>query len=382
MANSGDDEFNEIFKLIFAKLYDEKTARERKSNELEFRKFDDPDRTYEVIDELFRKAMDEWPGIFDENEHVKLNPTHLQVCIGPLERVRLFGANMRIMDDAFEYLMPNVAKKKNGQFFTPRYVIDMCVKMLNPKRKEYVIDPACGSAGFLVHVLDYVWPADTDVKKEERKHSYAARYLWGVDFDERSAKVSRALMLIAGDGRSHVFRANSLDPREWFSTRDGEALRLGLREANLLANKPSATRVIREAEAWEFFRDLKFDVVVTNPPFAGEIRDRDLLRRYVLAKPALERKSKKGPKEERDVLFIERCIHLLKPCGRLAIILPQGKYNNASLAYIREWLLRRARLLAVVGLHVNTFKPHTGTKTSVLFVQIKLRVRLRSGFSS
>ena len=176
-------------------------------------------------------------------------------------------------------------------------------------------------------------------------------------------------MLIAGDGRSHVFRANSLDPREWFTNRDGESLRLRLRESGLLEKKPPMAKVVKEAEAWEYFRDFRFDLILTNPPFAGEIRDRELLRRYNLAKPALERKSKKGAKEERDVLFIERCLQMLKPGGRMAVILPQGKFNNASLAFIREWLLKRGRLLAVVGLHPNTFKPHTGTKTSVLFLQ-------------
>jgi len=373
LANAGVDEFNEIFKIIFAKIYDEKASRDRKNNEVAFRKSDDPQVTYETIDKLFRKAMDEWPGIFDENEHIKLTPHHLQVVIGPLERIRLLGANMRVMDDAFEYLMPTVAKKKNGQFFTPRYVIDMCVKMLNPKKKEFVLDPACGSAGFLIHVMEYVWPVrddkDGDAKREDRKHNYAAKYLWGIDFDERSAKVARALMLIAGDGRSHVFRVNSLDPREWFNSQEGESVRLALREANLLTNKPATNKVIRGSEVWDYYRDLKFDVILTNPPFAGEIRDKDLLRRYQLAQPALERKSKKGAKEERDVLFIERCVQLLRPGGRLAIVLPQGKFNNSSLAFIREHILREARLLAVVGLHPNTFKPHTGTKTSVLFIQ-------------
>lgn len=373
LANSGYDEFNEIFKIIFAKLYDEKAAKDRKNNEVAFRKSDDPQVTYDTITKLFRKAMEEWPGIFDENEQIKLTPHHLQVVIGPLERIRLLGANMRVMDDAFEYLMPSVAKKKNGQFFTPRYVIDMCVKMLNPTKKEFVLDPACGSAGFLIHVMEHVWPIReekaADAKREDRKHNYAAKYLWGIDFDERSAKVARALMLIAGDGRSHVFKVNSLDPREWFTSQEGEAIRGALRDQNLLASRPPANKVIREVEAWDYYRDMKFDAILTNPPFAGEIRDKDLLRRYVLAGPALARKSKKGPKEERDVLFIERCLHLLKPGGRLAIVLPQGKFNNSSLAFIREWVVRRARLVAVVGLHPNTFKPHTGTKTSVLLIQ-------------
>ncbi|WP_033397929.1 N-6 DNA methylase [Desulfobacter curvatus] len=99
------------------------------------------------------------------------------------------------------------------------------------------------------------------------------------------------------------------------------------------------------------------------------MKDKAMLGHYDLAKPALKRAKNKSAKEERDVLFIERIMKFLKPGGRAAIVLPQGKFNNSSLAFIREWILRKARLLAVVGLHPNTFKPHTGTKTSVLFIQ-------------
>ena len=128
--------------------------------------------------------------------------------------------------------------------------------------------------------------------------------------------------------------------------------------------------MLRDDEhAWEYFDDLRFDVILTNPPFAGEMKDRKMLTHYELAKPALKRAKDKAPKEERDVLFLERVLKMLRPGGRAAIILPQGKFNNSSLAFIREWILKKARLLAVVGLHPNTFKPHTGTKTSVLFFQ-------------
>lgn len=369
LANAGVDEFNEIFKLIFSKIYDEKAASDRKKQEVAFRKSDNPLITYETINSLFRKAMVEWPGIFDDNEQIKLTPKHLQVVVGPLERIALLGANLRVMDDAFEYLMPSVAKKKNGQFFTPRYVIDMCVKMLNPKKREHVVDPACGSGGFLLHTME--WVRSTQYRPnagEHFIHDYAAKYLWGIDFDERSAKVSRALMLIAGDGRSHVYKLNSLDPREWVQIEEGMAAILGLKSVNLIRSKKPTPGVIREPEAWEHLADFSFDVLLTNPPFAGEIHDQGILSRYELARKG-RTYAKPEKKVERDVLFIERCLRLLKPGGRMAIVLPQGKFNNSTLAYIREWILRRARILAVVGLNPNTFKPHTGTKTSILFLQ-------------
>jgi type I restriction enzyme M protein len=374
LADSGKDEFNEIFKLIFAKIWDEKEALEnRKDKSIEFCKASDPEITYDRINSLFHKACDAWPGIFKEGEDIELAKRHLQVCVGPIERVRLMGSNLRIMDDAFEYLLPTEAKKKKGQFFTPRHVVEMCVRMLNPTRTEYVMDPSCGSGGFLLHAMDWCYPAADNEQREMRKHKYAAKYLWGIDFEQRAAKTSRALMLIAGDGHTNIFGpdVSSLDPRTWYENASGQALMHGLRQAKLTAKKiPEGETLKDDDKAWEYFDELKFDVILANPPFAGEMKDRKMLVRYELAKPALKRAGDdKAPKEERDVLFIERILKMLKPGGRAAIVLPQGKFNNSSLAFIREWILKKARLLAVVGLHPNTFKPHTGTKTSVLFVQ-------------
>lgn len=374
LGSSGVDVFNEIFKIIYAKIWDEKEAEEnpdRENQEVTFKKFVDPELTYERINHLFKRASEEWPGIFKDHEEIELRKDHLQVCIGPIERKRFLGSSLRIMDDAFEYLLPTEAKKKKGQFFTPRYVIDMCVRMLNPKRNEYVIDTACGSAGFLVHAMDWIYPATTSNDRALRKMRYASKYLWGIDFEKRAAQTARALMLIAGDGHTKVFGpdVDSLEPRTWFGTASGNRLINELRSAKLTATAIPQNATLDEDTAWEYFRDLKFDVVLTNPPFAGEVKDRKQLMNYELAKPALRRAKNKQPKEERDVLFIERNLRFLKPGGRAAIVLPQGKFNNSSLAFIREWILHKCRLLAVVGLHQNTFKPHTGTKTSILFVQ-------------
>lgn len=380
LADSGNDEFNEIFKLIYAKIYDEKQAEEdpRRKQEVLFKKYKNPKETKKRINELYQKACENWPGVFKE-ANIELNDEHLQVCIGPIEDKRLLGSNLRIMDDAFEYLIPTEAKKKKGQFFTPRHVIDMCVRMLNPKEYEYVIDPSCGSAGFLLHAMEWAMPADSDSEREKRRNRYAQKYLWGIDFEERAAKTSRALMLIAGDGHTNIFGPNvsSIDPKTWYKTRSGKGLMVQLCNANLLKNKGFDDDLLDDEEkAWDFFSELNFDIVLANPPFAGELKDKKMLQHYELAAPALRRAKDKQPKEERDVIFIERIINLLKPGGRAAIVLPQGKFNNSSLAYIREFILHKARLLAVVGLHGNTFKPHTGTKTSVLVIQKYTREQL------
>lgn len=357
LANSGADSFDEIFKLIYAKLYDEKEALGRSNQELHFRKSPTgkPEETKRIIDELFDEAKQEWSDVFERTDKIKLSPEHLSVCVGELQDVRLFGSNLRIIDEAFEYLLPDVAKGKKGQYFTPRVVIDMCVQMLNPGKREYVVDTACGSAGFLVHTMQYVWKnlGTIDTRKE-----YAGRYLFGIDFDEKSTKISRAIMLIAGDGKSHIYKTTSLDTREWPSSFKDELEHYGL---------------VREFDDYETNRhnketlqNLNFDILLANPPFAGEIKEKHLLSQYVLGKNA---KGKIPKKVERHLLFIERNLDFVKPGGRLAVVLPQGIFNNTSAEYVRKHIMGKARILAVVGLHGNSFKPHTGTKTSIIFLQ-------------
>ncbi|OGZ33072.1 MAG: hypothetical protein A3I88_02830 [Candidatus Portnoybacteria bacterium RIFCSPLOWO2_12_FULL_39_9] len=361
LAGSGANVFDEIFKLIYAKLYDEKLAREkRKDQEVIFRKYQDQEKTYEVINnQLFKKAIHEWSDTFEESDRIKISPARLNICVPFLEKVRLLElgkGELEIIDGAFEYLIAEVSKGKKGQYFTPRHVIKMCVEMLNPKDNEYVIDPACGSGGFLLHTMYYVWKK---LKTEAAEKGYAVKYLFGLDFDDNMRRISQALMLIAGDGRHHIFKRDALDARDW-QGREAEEARVALKP--LLAkidNSPD------EKENQLTYRHLDFDVLLSNPPFAGENPESGLLRQYELAK----KNGKLKNNVERHILFIERSLDAIRPGGRLAIVLPQGVLNNTNMKYIREWLFDRARILAVVGLHGNSFKPHTGTKTSVLFLQ-------------
>lgn len=346
LANSGVDSFNEIFKLIYAKLFDEWEAKNRKNKELKFRKYKDPKTTYSVISELLEGAKKEWKGVFEKTDKIKLTPEHLSVCVAEMQEVKLFGADLRIVDEAFEYLVPEVSKSKKGQYFTPRVIIDAAVKMLNPHRREYIIDPACGSAGFLVHAMQYVWDKYNMKDKDTRK-AYAGRYLWGIDFEEKTTKISRAIMLIAGDGKSHIYKENSLEFTRW-----SEKLKADLREEELVSD--------------EKFRELNFDILMTNPPFAGDIKESWLKALYDIVP---ENKRKPGSKIDRHILFIERALDMIKPGGRLAIVLPQGVFNNTNDRYIREFIVKKARILAVIGLHGNSFKPHTGTKTSLLVLR-------------
>lgn len=366
LANAGVNAFDELFKLFFAKLHDEFDPRKNDNSPMSFRvPKADPETVYERINGLFQEAKNRpgWQGIFDADEVLKLKDDALIFCASALEPLRFHDADLDVIDAAFEYLINPEQKGAKGQYFTPRMVVDMAVKMIDPQVDEKVIDPACGSGGFLIHAIKYVRDAQkwTD---NEKVYRYANSYIYAVDFDDKLKKVAKVMMLIAGDGKSNVFSVDSLDYRKW--ARSEAASRIG-----------------------PFKRDIKdgdFDAVLTNPPFAGKITGKEQLSAFELydlrqsGKLADDDEDEEGedkkPKAKRnvnsmkrDILFIERCLRFLKPGGRMAIVLPQGNLNNIGTKALREWIMQKGRILAVVGLNVNTFKPFTGTKTSVIFLQ-------------
>jgi len=182
--------------------------------------------------------------------------------------------------------------------------------------------------------------------------------VFAIDFDEKAVRVSRTLNLIAGDGETNVLHLNTLDYESWKERSEEEDWR------DVYGNGFKRLRGFTEKK--NDFKSFQFDIVMANPPFAGEIKESRITSKYDLAvKPNGKRQDKMG----RDILFIERNLDFLKAGGRMAVVLPQGRFNNSSDKYIRDFIAERCRILAVVGLHGNTFKPHTGTKTSVLFVQ-------------
>ena len=361
LANAGVDAFEEVFKLIYTKLYDEFQAAQggKKKRYVQFRVGGaTPSEFQQKINTLFDKAKSQWPGVFLAGERIDLTHEHLVTCGSYLENVKLFNSNLQVIDEAFEYLSVEVGKGKKGQYFTPRHVIDMAVKMLNPTSDEYIIDTAAGSCGFTVHSIFHVWGDEFTAHGPEKwQVEYANSKVYAIDFDPRSIKIAKALNLIAGDGRTNVYRANTLDPRGW-----SDAVRVGLRD-RLLRFPDNQQEDDRNQEHYRYF---DFDIVLTNPPFAGDIQDTRILYQFDLAKkPNGKVRNKVG----RDVLFIQRNLEFLKPGGRMAIVLPQGRLNNTTDKIIRDFITDHARILAVVGLHGNTFKPHTGTKTSLLFLQ-------------
>lgn len=371
LANAGVDVFEELFKLIFTKLYDEFQSGRDSARHLQFRNYGDTEtELYNKLQSLFDQAKNKWEGVFSEDSRIELTLSHLSVCVSSLQDVKLFNSNLEVIDEAFEYLISKSRKGEKGQYFTPRYVIDMCVKMLNPKENENMIDTAAGSCGFPVHTIFYVWEnilkeigsnkshLFTLENKPARCVDYVQEKVFAIDFDEKAVRVGRTLNLIAGDGQTNILQLNTLDWEQWDEKINDEYWHDVYFEG---WKKIKRFRASKDSN-----KDFQFDILMANPPFAGDIKESRIFARYELGKkPDGRRQTAVG----RDILFIERNLDFLKPGGRMAIVLPQGRFNNSSDKRIREFIAERCRILAVVGLHGNVFKPHTGTKTSVLFVQ-------------
>ena len=393
LANAGVDGFEEVFKLIFTKLYDEFKSKEDKTKiefyldqnlsdedrgdfekrkeclaglndnsfrSMEFRNTGQTDAQLQnKIQGLFNNAIKQWPGVFPEVAAFELTDTHLAVCVSRLQDVKLFNSNLLIIDEAFEYLISQSAKGQKGQYFTPRHVIDMCVKMLNPKRGEYMIDTASGSCGFPVHTIFQITGhlfTNAEISEEDKEDVLK---IFGIDFDEKTVRVARTLNLIAGDGETNVLHLNTLDYERWADRAEKD-----IKWRDTYGSGFRRLEKLR-AEKGEN-RRFNFDLLMANPPFAGDVKESRILHQYELG---AKENGKWQTNVGRDILFIERNLDFLKPGGRIAIVLPQGRFNNTSDMRIRNFIAERARILAVVGLHGNTFKPHTGTKTSVLFAQ-------------
>lgn len=340
LGNSGEDEFEEIFKLLVAKLLAEMHGEDA------FRVHATVTETANAVNGLLAQAAERWKGIVPGPGRSRLTDEHLAVCVEALEELSLLDTTLEALDGVFEYLVSRSSKGSKGQYFTPRHVVDCCVKIVDPQPRETIIDPACGSGGFLIHALEHVRSLEPALDLQR----YAERNLWGCDFDGRAVQVAKALMLIAGDGNSNIFRLNSLLTPEMDDTLFSLA---GPDDA------PAPRLTIEDVVRPKIRAFRGFDVILTNPPFAGEVREEPLLRAYELHRP--------GRRVERDVLFLERCVGLLRPGGRIGIVLPHNKLGSASWSYVREWLVKQLHVVAVLGLGRNTFLPHTHQKAAVLF---------------
>jgi len=360
--------FWELLKIIFCKIHDE-----RGSNEVEFYATSKERhglagrlKAKKRLDGLFEEVKTEYPTIFRENEAIELNPEVLSYIVSQLQMYSLLESDIDVKGRAYEEIVGSNLRGDRGEFFTPRNICQMTVAMLDPGERQLILDPACGTGGFLITAMNYViekvraaeiskWG---DIERAEmairqRVQRFAQANIIGMDLNPNLVKASKMNMVMNNDGAGGLYQANSLKaPGTW-----EEALR--------------ARQIVGQV-----------DLIFTNPPFGSKIPidEPSILEAYDLGhiwnydsktdkwtKTAAVQKS-----QPPEILFIERCVRFLKPgTGRCAIVLPDGILGSPGLGYVREWILRNTRVLASIDLHPDTFQPHVGIQTSVLILERK-----------
>lgn len=379
------DAFWQLLYLIFCKLYDEKRrfmpmpdgisyrryfwVGVKEQNTVEGRKAV-AERIKKIFDELKKEGT--FSDVFDGNESIELTDKGISFIAGELAKYSFLDASIDVKGLAYETIVSNTLKQEAGQFFTPRNIIKAMVEMMNPTENTRVLDPACGSGGFLVMVLDHVrkqiaeklYPEINDevllaakyntYEVNERVREYAENSIFGFDFDPDLKKAARMNMVMAGDGHANIFHVNSLAYPNWEHPTEIAKIENAI-NGSLKEMKDDEGMYGNSARG-------KFDIIFTNPPFGAKVKvDEDIAEKYELSKYST------AP----EVLFIEACYNFLKEDGKMAIVLPDGILGNPNTLPVREWILDKFKILASVDLAVEAFLPQVGVQASLLFLQKK-----------
>ena len=349
----------QLINLIFCKIYDEKFTKPNEVVSFRAGVNENAKVVQQRILDLFDKVKESYKEILDENDKITLDKQSLVYITGELQNYCLMEAKRDVIADAFEAFIGHALKGEQGQFFTPRNVVKMIVDILDPNDDDLIIDPACGSGGFLIEALKYVWRkidkkgkeynwSQTEIDKQ--KHKLATKNFRGIDKDYFLSKVTKAYMTLIGDGTTGIVCDDSLDiPSNWSSITN-QKIHLG-----------------------------KFDILLTNPPFGSKIpvHGEEKLKQFEIGyKWKFDKVNKKWIKtekvkerEEPQILFIERCLSLLKEGGKMAVVLPNGVLGNEHETYLRQYIREKGNIFAIVELPVETFSPNVTINTSVLFIK-------------
>ena len=339
--------FDEVSKLLFCKLQDEKDFNITKKGEpykFQIGTYETSEQVFTRIDNIYQKAKQKDSEVFKED--IRLSAKIVYSVVEHLQSINFNETDLDAKGVAFEKFMEDFFKGKMGQFFTPREIIRFCVKMLNPQTNQYVLDPACGSGGFLLNSMDYIKEiADKECdgnKFESYKiwHTFAKDNIFGIEINDQIARVCKMNMIIHDDGHSNIISNDSLRKID---------------EITKQHNK--------------FIKD-NFDLILTNPPFGASVKstEKDYLDKYELGAKINKRNSQKT-----EILFIERCINFVKPkTGKIGIVLPDGILTNSSLQYVRDFIMEKCQILAVVSLPQFAFSHFgAGVKSSLVFLRRK-----------
>lgn len=341
--------FGELCKLIFVKISDEQKPRKKgEPYQFQIKTHESSAKLAGRINALYDEQKKRDPEVFTES--IKVDDRVLRTVVSHLESINLNKTDLDVKGVAFEQFMDGFFKGDFGQYFTPRPIIEFIVKMLKPENDWDVLDPACGSGGFLLHALDYMRNQAKEYYEEKSNdyykywHDFASQHLFGIEINDEIARVAKMNMIVHDDGHTNVISHDALaDISKMYEHNHG-------------------------------FKQGKFDLILTNPPFGATINlaESPYLANYELGnKVDAKGKAKPRKNQSSEVLFIERIWEFLKEgMGKAAIILPDGILTNSTSQYVRDFILEKFQLLAVVSLPQCAFAHFgAGVKASVIFVR-------------
>jgi len=332
------DALDEVCKLLYAKVSDEEAGSQRGEYRFQRARYLSAEECAAEVRRLYLDAVesdrivfanripgyDRSRGVF--REPIALSSSAIGRAVELLQHYDISGSPVDIKGRAFQNVLVPAIRSGMGQYFTPKQVISFVVRAMNPKVSDLIIDPFCGSGHFLTEALDFVRRARAT--EDKAFHEFAFTRLHGIEKSDRMVRVAMTDMRLHGDGHSNIRCVDSLLPFE---------------------NYPD-------------LHEGSFDLIMTNPPFGSDL-------------PA-DAIGQLGPFElghgrrgtlPLEIVGLERCIQLLRPGGRLAIVLPDSVLGNRSMGYARDWLWRRTRVRGIVSLPIETFTPFgANIKTSVL----------------
>lgn len=357
VGTTRDEELaRQLINVIFCKIYDERFT---KPNDLvSFRAGVDepPVKVSERIHDLFSKVKSKYSQVIDQNDTISLDDKSIVYIVGELQNFCITEVERDVIADAFETFIGDALKGGQGQFFTPRNVVKLLVEIVNPQVDQLMIDPACGSGGFLVESLKHVWNnlekqakelGWSDLALNEEKVAIAIHNIRGIEKDEFLSKVAKAYMAIIGDGKGGIFCEDSLEQPENWHDKTRQSIQLGT-----------------------------YDVLLTNPPFGKDIKivGHDKLAQYDLAykwkqtNGIWEKTNNLNDVASPQVLFIERSLQLLKDGGTLAIVLPETFFHAPRISYVMRFM-QQHNIQWLIDLPHNTFRPHNNAKCVAIVLQ-------------
>ena len=358
---------SEMIKLLFCKIIDEKYEVNSKPEftiSIEESQKGQYDLVEQRIKGLFKKVKDDLSDedIFSNDEKISLEAKSIAYVVGELKNIALLKTEKDVVGEAFETFAENKLVGEKGEFFTPREVVKLAIELLDPSPNKTVIDPACGSGGFLIYALEHVWKKmDNDPKYKNSpdlrnlKKQVAEKCFYGIDKENDLVKICKAYMTIIGDGKSKIVQENTLHQIDEYNSKAKDLF--GIEEDGILKFK-------------------QFDFVITNPPFGTKIKvmkedakHYDLGHKWKYEKDGRYTKTNIPVDTPPQELFIERCLQLLKPKGKLAIVLPDTYFHAPTKKHILNYLLKDNNLIAIIDLPHNTFRPYCNAKTSLAIIQ-------------